>query len=552
MFSGRKYAVFLAFCLVFAILAARLFYFMAYDGKNLAKAASIQRIADSQIGRQRGEILDRNGIPFTNRSDRILAVFQPLVLRYNPLALEEACRKLGLDFFRMKREMEEHREPVLVEISPESKNNVSGLGLKGVSFVRTLKRYDDHSLARHITGYLNKVDSLGQTGVERSFNDALGNSRGDVIAAVTDGNRNLVKGLGYRLIRLADKNRQMDVKLTLDYHIQDITERAMNESGLTGAAVVEDVLNGDIVAISSKPDFDQNNIGNYLNSPRNELFNRAVASYNLGSLFKIIDVAAALENGLPVGDSYFCSGSIHVGDKDFKCLSYERGGHGLVDLDKAFAYSCNPFFINMSLKLGVKNILDMSGKFGLGAKTGVYQQGIEESSGNLPPVEWLFSPGDTANISIGQGDIMATPLQMVNVIATIANGGIKNRINIVDSVTDRNGDIVREIRKKEGSRIISKDTSDRIRELMEGVMEYGTGSRVKLDAYGGAGGKTASAETGQVIDGQKVVHAWFGGYFPKTNPRYAMVVFIENGRAGGESAGPIFEKVAREILRKGL
>ncbi len=147
---------------------------------------------------------------------------------------------------------------------------------------------------------------------------------------------------------------------------------------------------------------------------------------------------------------------------------------------------------------------------------------------------------------------MLTPLQVSNIIATIANGGIKNTVNIVDSIVDSEGNTVEKIKKQKGERILSKEICDNIKSFMEEVTINGTGTNANLDAYGGAGGKTGSAETGQVIDGEKVVHAWFAGYFPKTNPKYSIVVFIEDGKSGGNVAAPIFKEIAKNIIEKGL
>jgi peptidoglycan glycosyltransferase/penicillin-binding protein 2 len=146
---------------------------------------------------------------------------------------------------------------------------------------------------------------------------------------------------------------------------------------------------------------------------------------------------------------------------------------------------------------------------------------------------------------------MATSLQVADIVATIANGGIKNKVNIVDSIVDSRGNKVKQIRNDAGKRIIPKEVCDKIRQLMEEVTITGTGTKANLDEYGGAGGKTGSAETGQYENGEKVVHAWFAGYFPKLNPKYSISVFIENGKSGGTVAAPIFEEIAKNIMING-
>jgi len=552
MNAKRAFALLLIFTLIFAGLGLRLFNIQIVDREKLSRAASSQRTTSLEIEKLRGDILDRNQIPFTNRSKKYIVILKPLLLQEREDELKIICSILGLDFKNVMGAIAFGREPFIIETDEQKKNIIMSLKYDGVSIVNSLYRYDNNSLARHILGYINTVDGIGNAGIEKYYNDALVYDVENLVAVVTDGNNNVVPGMGYRIMNVQGDNKKLNVKLTLDYHIQNIVEDVMEKDNITGAVVVEEVDSGNIVAISSKPDFDQNNVGNYVNSQGKELFNRAVASYNLGSIFKIIDVAVMFELKEKWDEKYFCSGLIKLGDREFKCYSYDKGGHGYVDIDKAFALSCNTYFINSAIKIDIKAIIEKAQKFGLGDITGIKTQGIDESKGNVPLNVNFFTDGDTANISIGQGEIMATPVQVADIIATVANGGIKNRVNIVDSITDENGNKVREIRQKEGDRIIEKDIADRIKGMMEKVIDEGTGTMINLDEYGGAAGKTGSAETGEYIDGQSVVHAWFAGYFPRRNPKYSIAVFIENGRMGGTVAGPVFEEVAKRIMEKGF
>jgi peptidoglycan glycosyltransferase/penicillin-binding protein 2 len=204
------------------------------------------------------------------------------------------------------------------------------------------------------------------------------------------------------------------------------------------------------------------------------------------------------------------------------------------------------------MDLGADPILSMCDKLGLGKETGLSVQGISEAKGMVPLPSDIKNPGDLANISIGQGNIMATPVQIADVVATIANGGVKNNINVVDSVVNGNGDKVRDLKEVSRQRVISKVTADRIKELMEGVIQFGTGKKANMDGFGGAGGKTGSAETGQYIDDQKITQAWFAGYFPAKEPKYSVAIFIEDGKSGGEAAAPIFAEIGSEVMKRGL
>ncbi len=547
----RACLLLIGFTAAIFMLTIRLYYLHIHAGKELSIYANTQRISDINIDIPRGNILDRNYIPITNRTKEINILLKPLYLREKEDETAHIAHILDIDFNKLKREIDFKKTPIILSCNQREKDALTKLNSQGISFINSLKRYNENSIAKHVTGYINKIDKTGQTGIEKYFQDTLKLDSTSSVGVITDAKNNLVSGLGYRFIE-PEKVPKLNVKLTVDYHIQRIAEDVLEKSGLKGAVVVEDVVNGDIVAMVSKPDYDPNNIEKYLSSSDKELFNRAVASYNLGSIFKIIALASAYENKIDPNMNYFCPGYIVLGDKEFKCSSHASGGHGLINLEEAFAASCNPFFIELGIKVGHKNIINTAKKFGFGTFTGVNSQGVEESSGLLPDTNRFFTHGDIANISIGQGDVLCTPLQVADMVATIANGGIKNKVNIVDSIIDSTDNILKVIKSEEGKRIIAKDVCDKIKHLMEKVTISGTGIKANLDEYGGAAAKTGSAETGQYINGEKIVHAWFAGYFPRLNPRYSVAVFIENGKSGGAIAAPIFEEIARDILIKGL
>ncbi len=220
--------------------------------------------------------------------------------------------------------------------------------------------------------------------------------------------------------------------------------------------------------------------------------------------------------------------------------------------DKAFAFSCNPYFINLSQKLGYARILSMADRLGLGKPTRINEQGISESSGLLPKVDQHFTLGDLANISIGQGKMLSTPLQIADIVATIANKGIKNRVNIVDCVKGQDNLVIKKIRKNEAKRILSERIARKITKNMQDVVNIGTGLKASIEGKIDVAGKTGTAETGQFTNNEKIIHAWFAGFFPVSHPKYSIAVFIENGKSGGDIAASIFGEIAQEILALGL
>lgn len=552
MFIKRNKILLAVFTLSIALLILRVVYIQLFLGEKLFIRATAQKVSDLSIDAPRGNILDKNLIPLTNRKKKVDVVIKALYLKENDGDLLKISNILGLDFNRLKRQVEIKKEPIIISADEDKKNLLIDEKVQGISFIYSLERYNDSTAAKHVLGYLNKIDITGETGIEKAYEEYLRQDFRSSVGVITDAKENPVKGLGYRFINPGKNNEKLNVKLTLDYNIQKIAEDVMDRYTLKGAVVIEEVNSGNIVAMVSKPDYNPNEIENYLESPDKELFNRAVASYNLGSIFKIIDLASAYSKNIDPSMYYFCPGYVVLGDKELRCSAYARGGHGFIDLHEAFASSCNPYFIELGIRVGPKNIIDTANKFGFGKTTGIDNQGIEESAGNLPKPDSSFTYGDTANISIGQGDVLATPLQVADMVATIANGGIKNKVNIVDSLVDSKGNTVKVIKKNEGERIIDKDVCDKIKQLMEEVTVSGTGTRANLDEYGGAAGKTGSAETGQYINGEKVVHAWFAGYFPRLDPKYSISVFIEDGKSGGTIAAPVFEEIAKNILKKGF
>ncbi len=571
MFKKRAHIITGIFFTLFICISIRIAFIYFFSNRPLAESAFRQRLSSSNVESFRGNILDRNGIPFTNRDEKYEAVIKPAYMPKLQSEREKVSTALGISP-DIINQLTSKSKATTIETNEAGSKAILEMKPEWVSILHSLNRYDNGTLAKHVIGYLSKKDQVGQAGIEKMYDRELRDNYLFELGTVVDAAKNPIKGMGYRVKRWGT-DQKLNVRLTLDYHIQKIVESTMDENGISGAVVVEDIATGDILAMASKPDYDQYAVEEYLGSSHNELFNKATAAYNLGSVFKIIDVAALYENNItfqdestenesldsgnlygdsPFGDSlhddtYFCEGSVQINGLIFKCSSYFDGGHGEVNLEQAFAKSCNAYFIELCQRIGYRNLIRMAQKFGLGAETGVAGQGISEAKGSLPGINSYYSKADIANLSIGQGVLLATPLQVADMVATVANGGIKNRINIVDSVIDHEGRVVADIRVKQGQRIIGKSTADRIKELMEAVTIYGTGMDAGMEYYGGAGGKTGSAETGSA----DVVHAWFAGYFPVADPKYAIAVFVENGQYGGKTAAPVFAEIAREMKDKG-
>jgi cell division protein FtsI/penicillin-binding protein 2 len=331
--------------------------------------------------------------------------------------------------------------------------------------------------------------------------------------------------------------------------MQKLAEEVMDNMMNAGAVVIIDILSGDVVVLASRPGFNPADISQYLNDDTQPLFNRAIAGYTPGSIFKIISTAAALEEHYDPEITYDCPGFYTVGEQIFKCWSFDEGGHGMMDLKNGFAQSCNGYFIQMGIGLGPEKMLKTARDFGLGAVTGLNAQKLAENEGMLPELTELDGDGNVANLAMGQGKILVTPLQAAGMAAIIANGGIRNTFNIIDCIVNREGEIIRDMKTREWKRVISRETAIALMEMMEATVENGTGQKADIGGYGGAAGKTGSAETGLFVGDRRILHAWFTGYFPYIEPRYAMCVFVEDGSGGGTSAAPVFAEIAARIMQ---
>ncbi len=530
------------------IIIGRLANLQIIQNEELSRQAVKQRAVETTLKEFRGNIYDRNMIPFTDTEDRIYIIVIPNLFK----SFDEISTALSeLSGYKKSQVLEilEDRKPVTFVIDNYKERDVeSRFQYPGVKIISSSKRYGDHSLARHVIGYISDKDQIGDAGIEKAFNEELHIQKSQSIAMIGDAMKQSIPGLGYRVTNTHYDTSHIGVKLTLDYHIQKIVEDVMDENISEGAVIVTDIATGDILALASRPNYLQSNIENHIQSSGSELVNKAFSAYDLGSIFKIIVTAAALETRTVTPQTLFnCTGKIMVDGKEFRCSLKEEEGHGEIDFIQAFAYSCNASFIDIGLKLGYKPIVNMARRFGFGTDVDLSVD-LVQKQGYIPDNMYVSSR-EIANISIGQGEILVTPLQVVDMITTIANDGVRKRLNIVEAVVSDNGDVKREVYRKDNTRIINADIAKEIQKMMHQVTISGTGYRANMEEYGGIAGKTGSAETGWAVEGETKVHAWFAGYFPVDNPQYAMVVFVENGRWGGTAAAPVFKDMAEQIIK---
>lgn len=313
------------------------------------------------------------------------------------------------------------------------------------------------------------------------------------------------------------------VQLTVDNSIQQAVEKAAKYMR-RGAVVVMDADTAEILAMHIAPD--------------DNLY-RAVMPYTVGSVFKLVVSACALENGVDI--SYECTGKITVGDTDFACQ--KEKAHGKQHMKEALANSCNCFFVKLALELGADKLLETARSFGFGGKTQLMEN-YSVSNGNLPDESDLKSKGQLALLGFGQGLLTATPLQFCTALCALANGGFYSWPRLITGVVDSDGE-VSPFAANEPERVISEKTSDTLRSYMRYVVTNGTGAAAEYN--NSSAGKTSTAQSGIYEEGREVLNTWFAGVYPYDDPEYAIVVMTEDGSSGSSDCCPIFRTIVESI-----
>ncbi|GAX61317.1 cell division protein [Candidatus Scalindua japonica] len=378
--------------------------------------------------------------------------------------------------------------------------------------------------------------SIGKSGIEKTYNSRLMGIPGERFEEVTLDTMRVDK-----LILERPSIPGNDIFLTIDSRIQSIAEKALGNR--KGSVIVMDPWNGEIIAIVSYPRYNLNTLNDdYATLSKNPLkpfLNRPVQSIlPPGSTFKIITAIAALEeNKIDTNTHFQCYGSLKVGNIRFRCN--KRYGHGLLNVEEAIQYSCNIFFYETAKVLGGTLLKKWADRFGLGNRT---DSGLAyEKSGNFPKSKSIYQ---TINLSIGQGAMLVTPIQVAGMIATIANGGWRTKPHILQKISDYRGNILVNKKYKLTEKIwISEKNMDLVKHSLRKVVTSGTAKDTNLKELLVAG-KTGTTQTAREDEN----HAWFVGYTPFENPKYCFVVVVEHTKGhGAEVAGPIVRKLLTQI-----
>jgi cell division protein FtsI/penicillin-binding protein 2 len=547
--QSRIINILVFFIVLGTLLFGRLFYLQLIEGPKLAAQSLISRVQEVPMEVARGEILDRNGVPLTNTAWHFSIVVFPDQIKNPYTTVVDLANASGLSTARIWSKIKEEKRPfkLKTDVDAVTAQKINDQRIPGVIAVAERLRYGSSSIAAHLVGYINLADNRGMSGIEKMYDDLLRGTQPDYVAAFVDAGQQVIPGLGYKRLRITDHQGPSNVILTLDGRIQKIVENVMDRYVQKGAVVIIKPNTGEVLAMCSRPGFDANHLGNYLNREDSPLLNRVVAAYQPGSVFKLVVAAAALEtNQVKLTDKFFDKGYIDVNNLRFKGWDYDRGVRRTLTFLEAMAYSSNPILIEVALRLGAERLISYAQRLGFGHKTRLNLD--DEADGNLPSPASLF-PGDIANMAIGQGVLEASPMQIAGLISTIVNDGIKVDPYIVSQLVDTHGTVLKKFQPARGARILSTTTAQELRQMMTAVTDFGTGQAAAVEIFGSAG-KTGTAETGRVnSSGKSINHAWFAGYAPLDNPQYVAVVFVEEGMSGGDIAAPIFREILTEVLK---
>jgi penicillin-binding protein 2 len=552
------------------------------DSDRYTSMAERNRVRSIPVIAPRGRMLDRDGrVLVDNRPS-----FSVLLLRDDPSLVEKylpvISDGLSIPMDDLKDQLYNTRnlpkfQPIIIK--PEAsdadiayieshRSDIPVLEMISVS----RRRYLPNGFLAHAEGYVGEVseqqieasngklrpgDFAGKFGLERQYNDLLQG---------TDGQRRvIVNSVGKEVDHLTTQEAipGKQIQLTIDYDLQMVAEQSLGAR--PGAVVALDPRTGEVLAMASHPSMDPNDFAvrvssddwkNLNEDPLKPLLNRAIqAQLAPGSVFKIVTATAMLEDKNPPENfTTFCPGYATFYGRQFKCYIFGKGSHGLAGLHKAILESCDIFFYNVGMRLGIDRLSYYGSKLGLGHKTGIDLP--SEEPGLMPSAEWAervyhrkWYAGETISVAIGQGAVITTPLQLARMIGGIATGGVFKQPHLLKDAPNVG----------EERFALSEPTVEKITDAMYGVVneDGGTARNVRLPGIE-VSGKSGTAQvigyaTREKFGKQKKFedNAWFVGYAPKRNPEIVVAVLVqESGKHGGEAAGPVVKDIIKAYYDK--
>jgi penicillin-binding protein 2 len=575
------------------VILARLWFLQIHNGSEYREQADNNRVRKLDVVSPRGNILDREGRTIiTNRPS-----FNIVWVKEDSPDPEEIIKKLSRIFNeeiavllkRVREAADNPRHiPIMLKEDIDWKTLVyienNHYELPGVRIEVLPRRdylFDD--FGSHMIGYLGQIntkeleerradyqsnDLIGKRGFEKLYEEELRGEKGTMYMEVD------AHGFEQRQLKGREPLSGNDLQLTIDLDLQLEAEKAM--AGKAGAVVAMDVKSGRLLAFASAPPLHlENFIGGIstknwqalLKNIKRPLVNKTIqGQYPPGSTYKIVTALAGLSKGvINPKTTYYCSGSMWFGNRRYGC--WKEGGHGTVDLYRALAESCDVYFYQAGLKIGVDSLAEYANRLGLGHKTGIDFE--YEKSGLIPTAAWKklakgvsWQEGETLSISIGQGFNLVTPLQVCQMTSALANEGTLYKPFLIEKIVDPEGQIIKEFEPVVDVELIGMGKKlQLIREGLVGAVNdrHGTGKEARLKDITVAG-KTGTAqvvtmEKFKEVDEEDVKykhrdHAWFTSFAPAESPEIAVTVLVEHGGHGGSAAAPVAKKVLERYFAK--
>lgn len=549
----RLFIMLIVGTIVFAALVIRLAYVQLIIGPELSEKAENSWRRDVPYMANRGEIWDRNGTRLTYNVSTPSVMAIPAQIKNAEQTAKSLASILDVSDDKVyelitKRELIVRIQPGGRKITLETAQKIRDLELPGIVVAEDNKRYYPFgSLAAHILGFTG-IDNQGLTGVELKYDEQLKGISGSVSF--------LADARGGEIPNTSDTYTEpkdgLNLQLTIDRNIQSIMERELEQAMVKFQAkhvigIAMDPNSGEILAMAGRPDYEPAHFSEY---PA-EYYNRNLPiwmTYEPGSTFKIITLAAAIEEGKVnlTQDHFFDSGHIDVAGATLHC--WKRGGHGSQTFMEVVQNSCNPGFVSLGQKLGKETLFDYIKSFGFGEKTGIDLGG--EENGILFKLDRV-GPVELATTAFGQG-VSVTPIQQITAVSAAINGGKLFQPYVAKAwVHPETGEVMNKINPKLVRQVISEDTSKKVREALESVVALGTGRNAFIDGYR-VGGKTGTAQ--KVINGRysKDEHiVSFIGFAPADDPQIVVYVAVDDPKGlqfGGLIAAPVVKNIMTDAL----
>lgn len=578
------------FILIAFILIGRIFYLQVLQGDKYKQLADKNRTSIRLTLPSRGYIYDKNGVKLAENRKTFQAVLFKEQTKDVQKTLDNFEKIIPLDEdekMRIEKERKWKRAFMPIRIKDNltfediARLQLNAPDLQGIQIEEEItRRYATGENAAHLIGYVSLLTEkdvendlnnplldlpgyrIGRTGIEQSMEETLQGKPGM--------RKTEINAFG-RSVRVLDESKAEkgeNITLTIDSRLQEFALQAMN--GEAGSVIVMDVHTGAILTLISSPSFDPNvftmpisskNWKALIENERNPLQNKAISgTYSPGSIFKLIVALAGLETGHITADrKAYCSGKVTLGNHAFHC--WKKGGHGAMTLETALMHSCDVYFYEMAQQIGSDKILEVAARLGFGEPIDILLKG--ERAGLLPSKEWKKSKtkeswrvGDTLNLSIGQGFLNVTPLQMLFAVAQIANGGYKIKPHLIA------GTQINEAQNLGFKPYDLKLVQNGMNMVVN--QQGGTGYASRFDFNGQKmAGKTASTQVRRITMKERETgvksqnqlpwkfrdHAMFAAFAPVNNPKYAIIVMIEHGGGGSRAAAPVASKILKETLR---